>query len=300
MNINQIEYFMALVKFGSFSKAAEYANISQSSMSKQIKSLECELGVTLFRREHSKTFLTKAGEAFLPYAKQSLESHAEMLLSLKEQIDNETYTLKIGSIPVVSAYNITNVLAEFVSLHPKKTIIIDLMESTQHSVFKALTDGNVDMALLRTDCMPNYEDYDCIPYLEDNFVMVCRNDNNLSTRKSVSLESIARYPLAILDTSSLIHTIIIHAFKSAGIPFKVRFMTTRHKVLMETLQKESCVSLMPERLVDLQMFPRLKTTPLTEPIISKVALIRDKSRKLSRITRMFWEYVQNVRSVDTN
>jgi DNA-binding transcriptional LysR family regulator len=298
VNINQLEYFVALVKFGSFSKAAEYVNISQSSMSKQIKSLESELGTVLFRREHSKTFLTKAGESFLVYAKQSLEAHAEMLLSIKEQANNENHTLRIGSIPVVSAYNLTNILAEFVSLHQSITIIIDLMESTQHSVSKALADGNIDIALLRTDYMPNHEDYDRIPYVEDKFVMVCREDNSILAKKSVSLENIARYPLAILDNSSLIHTIIINAFKNSGISFKVRFMTTRHKVLMEILQKDSCVSLMPERLVDLQMFPRLRIISLTESIISKVELIRNKGRKLSRITKMFWEYMQNTRPIN--
>jgi DNA-binding transcriptional LysR family regulator len=118
-------------------------------------------------------------------------------------------------------------------------------------------------------------------------------------KKSVSLENIGRYPLAILDASSLIHAIIINAFKSGGIFFKVRFMTTRHKVLMEILQKDSCVSLMPERLVDLQMFPRLRAVPLTKPIISKVALIRNRGRKLSRITKMFWEYMKNIRPINT-
>ncbi|MDR1481959.1 MAG: LysR family transcriptional regulator [Synergistaceae bacterium] len=299
MNISQLKYFLALVRFSSFSKAADYANISQSSMSKQIKSLESELGATLFRREHSKVFLTKAGDAFFVYAKQTLESHEEMLLSLKEQMNDEIQTVKIGSIPVVSAYNLNNAIAEFVSLHPKGTIVIDLMESTQYSVSKALREGHVDIALLRTEYIQDHDDYDRILCLKDEFVMVCREDNNLSAKKSVSLEDIARYPLAILDASSSIHSIILNSFKSGNIPFKVRFMTTRHEVLMKILQKDFCVSLIPERLVNPRLFPCLKTVPLSEPIISEVALMKNKNRKLSRITMIFWEYMKNIMPFDT-
>jgi DNA-binding transcriptional LysR family regulator len=292
MNISQLKYFLALVKFGSFSNAADDTHISQSSMSKQIKSLENELGTTLFVREHSKVFLTKAGEEFLKYARQSVKSYDEMLLAMEELTTADTQTVKIGSIPVVSAYNLTNKIAEFVSLHPKDRIVIDLMENTQYSVFKALTDDSIDIALLRTEYMPNRENYDYIRYVEDNFVLVCRKDNNLSRRESMTLEEVARHPLAILDASSMIHTITLNAFKSKGIPYKIRCMTTRHKVLMEILQKDSGVSLMPERLVDLQLFPHLTTIPLVEPIISEVALIKDKGKRLTKITKMFWDYMR--------
>ena len=61
MNFDQLKYFLTIVKTGSFSEAADEMFISQSSMSKQIKALEHELGIDLFKREHSKIYLTSAG-----------------------------------------------------------------------------------------------------------------------------------------------------------------------------------------------------------------------------------------------
>jgi LysR family transcriptional activator of glutamate synthase operon len=57
MNFNQLRYFVAIVKHGSFWSAALEEYISQSSLSKQIKALETELGVVLFNRTGNKITL---------------------------------------------------------------------------------------------------------------------------------------------------------------------------------------------------------------------------------------------------
>ena len=80
MNLNQLKYFLAIVKTGSFSNAADDMYISQSSMSKQIKALETELGVDLFKREHSKVYLTEIGAEFAKYAEMTIKQHNDMLL----------------------------------------------------------------------------------------------------------------------------------------------------------------------------------------------------------------------------
>lgn len=84
MNLNQLKYFLAIVKTGSFSNAADDMYISQSSMSKQIKALETELGVDLFKREHSKVYLTEIGAEFAKYAEMTIKQHNDMLLYLDE------------------------------------------------------------------------------------------------------------------------------------------------------------------------------------------------------------------------
>ena len=70
MEIRQVEYFLSIVKTGSFSEAADEHFISQSSLSKNIIALEKELGVSLFDRSKRKVFLTDAGEVFLEHARK--------------------------------------------------------------------------------------------------------------------------------------------------------------------------------------------------------------------------------------
>lgn len=84
MNFDQLKYFLTIVKTGSFSEAADEMFISQSSMSKQIKALEHELGIDLFKREHSKIYLTSAGKKFLDYAQNAIKDHNDIRLYLDE------------------------------------------------------------------------------------------------------------------------------------------------------------------------------------------------------------------------
>jgi LysR family transcriptional regulator, transcription activator of glutamate synthase operon len=69
MELKQVEYFLTIVDTGSFSTAADELYISQSSLSKQIMSLEKELGFQLFDRSKRKIVLTPAGEALLAFAR---------------------------------------------------------------------------------------------------------------------------------------------------------------------------------------------------------------------------------------
>ena len=67
MTLSQIMYFLAVVKYKTFTQASDELYISQSSLSKQIKALELELGHTLFNREAKENTLTAEGERFLVY-----------------------------------------------------------------------------------------------------------------------------------------------------------------------------------------------------------------------------------------
>lgn len=273
MNLNQLKYFLAIVKTGSFSNAADDMYISQSSMSKQIKALETELGVDLFKREHSKVYLTEIGAEFAKYAEMTIKQHNDMLLYLDEFATKKSNTIRFGSIPVVN-------------------VVIDMHETNQQEVMKELFDGAIDIALIRTDYLDEVDVFDCIPYKKDIFVLVCNQNHPLSTKEAVSLNDLIKYPLSLLDTSSVIYTIVMKAFERHGIEKKTKCLTTRHKILMEILQTAPNISLLPLSLVDLTLFPHLCTVPLVEELTSDVALIKLKKRRLNKITKDFWIYWQ--------
>ena len=174
MNLNQLKYFLAIVKTGSFSNAADDMYISQSSMSKQIKALETELGVDLFKREHSKVYLTEIGAEFAKYAEMTIKQHNDMLLYLDEFATKKSNTIRFGSIPVVSSYGISAQIAQFTTNYkPDVNVVIDMHETNQQEVMKELFDGAIDIALIRTDYLDEVDVFDCIPYKKDIFVLVC-------------------------------------------------------------------------------------------------------------------------------
>ena len=295
MNLNQLKYFLAIVKTGSFSIAADDMFISQSSMSKQIKSLETELGVDLFRREHSKVYLTEIGAEFAKYAEMTVKRYNDMLLYLDEFATKKSNTIRFGSIPVVSSYGLSGQIADFTNHYiPDVNVVIDMHENHQQRIMKELFDGHIDLALVRTDYLENLDIFDIIPYRKDVFVLVCNKNHPLTEKKSVQPEDLAPYPLSLLDTSSVIYTIVTKAFERHDIKKRAKCLTTRHKILMEILQDSNDITLLPLSLVDLKCFNHLTTVPLTEELTSNVSFIKLKNRRLNKITKDFWNYWQNL------
>jgi len=298
MNINQIRYFLAIVKTDNFSNAAFDCYISQSSISKQIKALEDELGVILFTREHSKIKLTDAGKTFNKYAKTYFEYYQDMLVSLEYYQNCKQAIIRLGSIPIVSSYGIANKIALFTKQFATNNICIDMYESAQFDVVNAIKNDVVDLCFLRLEFLENIELYDIILFAMDSIVLVCHKDNPLATKTNVSLPEVANHPLMILDPHSSINRIIRDEFDKLNLPLKIQCVTTRHKILMEILSTNSAITLLPQNLVDLSLFPNLKTIPLETPIYSQVALVKLKSKKLNKITTNFWKFWQEHYELD--
>ena len=78
MNENKYMYFIKIHELGSITKAAEILYISQPALSKYIRNLERELGVSLVEREYSPVRFTEAGEIYFRYAKEALKNYDKM------------------------------------------------------------------------------------------------------------------------------------------------------------------------------------------------------------------------------
>ena len=85
MEIQQLYYYMELCKQKNFTEAGYACNMTQGALSKQIRKLENELGITLIRRNTRKFELSKEGEIFLSYAKKMTGTYEEMLKNVQKK-----------------------------------------------------------------------------------------------------------------------------------------------------------------------------------------------------------------------
>ena len=113
MEIHQLEYFIAIVETGSFSRAAERCNVAQPSLSQQIKKLETEIGHLLFDRLGRKVVLTDAGKMLIPKARTILEEIQGIKRGIHSDIQVGQGSLAVGFIPTVSPFVLPNVIRRF-------------------------------------------------------------------------------------------------------------------------------------------------------------------------------------------
>jgi DNA-binding transcriptional LysR family regulator len=289
MDFKQIEYFIAIINSGNFSRAAENLYMSQPSLSKQIKALELELGVDLFNRKEKGCCLTIAGKKFLTFAQKVRGDKNDFINELGVCTKRTTSTIRIGALPIVTlpTYNFSSMIASFQALNLQYTI--DYIEVDQHTLLHMLKDNSIELAIGRNGD-ENDKHFDILPLAIDEFIVVLHKDHPLSTKKVISLEEIAKDNFILVGHNSAIFNLCIKVFDSVNISPRVIHTNTRHKIVLEMVSKNLGITLLPKNMLDNN--PNLKAIKLKEPFYSTVSLVRPKDKVYSPPSLVFWQYVK--------
>ncbi len=224
MERHQLLYAVTVAKFLSFTKAAEFLNISQPSLSNQIIKLEDELNICLFERSRQGVSLTEAGSAFVFYAQEILNDWKELALLMQDYSSMQVGTLRIGATPIMEIFDIPSLLASFQKQHPK--INITLLQTGSTALLMALKNKEIDIAfIISSDSNPEIID-------DDFFVLKLSNDllcaimspkNPLSTNEKVNVSDLKNEKLILPTGTNTLQEIIKKYFESNNLPFKTTY-----------------------------------------------------------------------------
>ena len=146
MNSKQLQYAIELSETLNFSQVAEKFNISQPALSKQISSLEKDLGVTLFDRKKNPIALTAAGEYFFKHAKELVYKEKQLYRSMEKFSTGEMGRLSIGISPFRSLYLIPKICKKITQKYPGVKIV--LQEAGSDILKRNASDGKYDFAIV--------------------------------------------------------------------------------------------------------------------------------------------------------
>jgi DNA-binding transcriptional LysR family regulator len=141
-----LRYFVAVAEELHFTRAAERLYIAQPALSEQIRRLEGELGVELFRRTTRKVELTAAGEQFLVRARRILAEADEALAEASRAARGETGIVRVAIGATAGLAQVPRVLREFREARP--LVHLDLRQSDWEDTSGGLRDGKVDAAFV--------------------------------------------------------------------------------------------------------------------------------------------------------
>ena len=197
MNTTQLECFTTLAGTLNYVRTAEELNMTQPGVSRQIQSLEQELGARLFHRTTRSVSLTQIGAEFLPEAQQMLNTYYHSIEWISSFHESAHQALKIGYndphslLPIRKA--LAGILADAPNLSPELTL-----DQTDANL-QRLISGELDLVFGIRDARFKNEKILFTPFREEHFVCVLRKDHPLANacrrkrRRAVSSEDLFPY-----------------------------------------------------------------------------------------------------------
>jgi LysR family hydrogen peroxide-inducible transcriptional activator len=148
VNIQQLEYILAVDQFKSFSKAADYCHVTQATLSAMVKKLEEQLDIVIFDRKANPIATTENGREILVQAQQVV-AHANALLSSSKGIHQKIEgKVKIGIIPTIASSVLPLIMRPLVEKYPH--LHLEIHEVTTNQLVKDLREGKLDVGILST------------------------------------------------------------------------------------------------------------------------------------------------------
>ena len=207
MNIQQLEYIIAVDNYRHFSKAAEASFVTQPTLSMMIQKLEEELGVKIFDRSQLPVHPTEIGKRIIDQARVAVAQ----VNQIKEVVQEEKGIIKgvfrLGIIPTISPY----LLPRLMQIHSenKYDIRIIISELTTDQILKGLSNDSLDGGILATPLKePAIREYPI--YYERFYAYVSPLEKALFAKTSLDEGDLTAARLWLLDEVHCFRTQILH------------------------------------------------------------------------------------------
>jgi DNA-binding transcriptional LysR family regulator len=196
MELRHLRYFIAVAEYLNFSKAAQQLHIAQPPLSRQIRQLEEDIGVTLFVRTKRRVELTRAGQVFLDEARKLVVQAGHATEAARYAQKGESGGVRIGIASGLGGV-VGRAVAEHCTRFPSINIECKDVFSTVQN--EALHKREIDVGFLRPPV--DQLNLDCQLLFEEDFVVVLPRTHRLAKRKFLKLKDVADEPLIIFDRS---------------------------------------------------------------------------------------------------
>ncbi len=244
IKLEQYKVFHTAAVCESFSEAAKQLFITQSAVSQQIRSLESELGVTLFVRGRKGAKLTSQGELLFNYTQRAISeiNNAESLFLRMKSLDEGS--LRIGSGDTITRHFLLSKLEQFHNKFPG--VKIEIVNRVTDETLSKLNSGTVDVAFVSLPVdMQVYHNIEIRQTEVLHDIFIAGEKYKDLKDKRLSLSEIASLPLVMLEPKSNTRKTTDEFFHSHGITLNPEFELGSHDLLLDFAKKNlgiACVT----------------------------------------------------------
>ena len=293
MTFEQIKSFLAIVKYNHFTLASQELYISQSSISKHIKSLEKELGVELFNRQHRSVRLTEAGEEFYKFASKSMTNYNNILLDMKKYSCEESSSISIGVIDTMVEYGFASLIGDFQKQYPN--IQVDIIERSNSKIIEYLSDSIVNLGFINS----HYEHKSMLilqKIIDDDLVLVTSGNHIFSSKNTVDIFDTAKEKYICVNGDYYLHNVFLNTWGNLNYFPNTLYIDSQTKTLLALVSENIGITLLPHNVASSyqkNIDNSIHISSLKNPFSANIFLAQLKNKKLSKNETLFKNFAIN-------
>ncbi len=284
MTLQQLRYFLATARHGSFAGAADELLLKQPSVAEQVRRLEAELGVPLFARRKRRLGLTPAGQALRPYAEHALATCSEGADAVRAHRTLRGGVASFGLPRNSDLYELTDLATEMHARHP--LVGIRLIGQNSVDVADAIRAGALEAGLV---VLPiDDRELDIEPVMRDE-VLYATSDPDRGARP-MTVAALADAPLVLYDahygnadpTRRQVHARLQQAGRRLSPQIEVEYLAGALRLVAQGVGD----TIVAEAAVDGGHVPAgVHTAPFEDPLYDTLAVAKQRGLPLSPATR---------------
>lgn len=283
MEIQQLYYYMELCKQKNFTEAGYACNMTQGALSKHIRKLENELGITLIRRNTRKFELSKEGEIFLSYAKKMTGTYEEMLKNVQKNQE-----IKIGCMPVLAPYHFARLVADFRKEYPDIKLVIDERIASEIQE----NSDRYDFLILRENMMEDQKNFRFSQLYDDKLCAVLYEKHPLYGRDRLQLKELKDDVFIFPERGSGSYEVFYKSCEKAGFEPKIAFEFPQANTIMSFVSEGVGVTITFSTVYREAKCAGVKMIPLEDELHSVISLFYRKNKPLDYAKKQFLNYVR--------
>ena len=284
MRIEQLQAFLAITETGSFQQAAGRCDCTQSTISRQIQSLEEDLGISLFHRHHQAK-LTIGGERLLPHARKICAEWQLAHQSIEDLLAGRQPDLCVAAIHSVCANILPPILQQFCQRHPQVQLRVTALGSDR--ALKVLKDGLVDVAIVMDNRMfTSSPDLVVQNLYQEPIEILMSADHPLAAYTQVPWSELVKYPQVVFKDGYGMQRLVKEQFSKQGSKLQAVLELNTLDAFRGVVRQGKLIALLPRSaLLDLHNDPTLmvrsiEPTPKTGITLSRQVVLVTTSDRL--------------------
>lgn len=284
MNLQKYLSFVKTVEYGSFTKAAEILNYTQSGVSRMISDLEKEWGLSLLERNKSGVKPTSDGMKLLPYAKNLCADFEKLKMQVDEINGLQSGLIRIGTFSSVATHWLPNIIKEFQKDYPN--IDYELLLGDYTEIEEWIHTGRVDCGFLR---LPAHPEFETIFLQKDKLMAIIPEDHPLRDKDKFPITALCNEPFMLLEKGAKAE--ISDIFERNNLTPNVKFTTWDDYAVMSMVESGLGIAILPELILKRVPY-KIIAKELDVPAYRNIGLALRNKKTASLAVKRFIEYLQ--------